>query len=116
MPPRRDAGLARHAPRWGGRCSRGGPAARDGRGDEDGKYPPRRKIGHGEGRQCRAGRQPGGRCGDFGDGINFVIRSEEHTSELQSLMRISYADFCVKKINSILVNIMLLLEQLTPAK
>src|SRR3546814_2740015 len=25
-------------------------------------------------------------------------RSEEHTSELQSLMRISYAVFCVKKI------------------
>src|SRR3546814_3455212 len=28
-------------------------------------------------------------------------RSEEHTSELQSLMRISYADFCVKKINTL---------------
>src|SRR3546814_2796544 len=26
-----------------------------------------------------------------------AIRSEEHTSELQSLMRISYADFCLKK-------------------
>src|SRR3546814_7909587 len=26
----------------------------------------------------------------------FVIRSEEHTSELQSLMRISYAVFCLK--------------------
>src|SRR3546814_4033703 len=26
-----------------------------------------------------------------------VKRSEEHTSELQSLMRISYADFCSKK-------------------
>src|SRR3546814_1960924 len=25
------------------------------------------------------------------------IRSEEHTSELQSLMRISYAGFCLKK-------------------
>src|SRR3546814_8237236 len=30
-----------------------------------------------------------------GDGNNF--RSEEHTSELQSLMRISYAVFCLKK-------------------
>src|SRR3546814_8364537 len=29
-------------------------------------------------------------------GIDF-IRSEEHTSELQSLMRISYAVFCLKK-------------------
>src|SRR3546814_4055616 len=28
----------------------------------------------------------------------FSERSEEHTSELQSLMRISYADFCLKKI------------------
>src|SRR3546814_6133284 len=27
----------------------------------------------------------------------FRIRSEEHTSELQSLMRISYAVFCLKK-------------------
>src|SRR3546814_3827742 len=40
----------------------------------------------GHGRQCR----PAGfcLCGD---------RSEEHTSELQSLMRISYAVFCLKK-------------------
>src|SRR3546814_7618684 len=28
-----------------------------------------------------------------------VVRSEEHTSELQSLMRISYAVFCLKKKN-----------------
>src|SRR3546814_4374000 len=28
-----------------------------------------------------------------------VIRSEEHTSELQSLMRLSYAAFCFKKKN-----------------
>src|SRR3546814_6021334 len=28
-----------------------------------------------------------------------VYRSEEHTSELQSLMRISYAVFCLKKKN-----------------
>src|SRR3546814_12647075 len=27
----------------------------------------------------------------------FEMRSEEHTSELQSLMRISYAVFCLKK-------------------
>src|SRR3546814_3735087 len=31
--------------------------------------------------------------------FNFVMRSEEHTSELQSLMRISYAVFCLKKKN-----------------
>src|SRR3546814_6341085 len=29
--------------------------------------------------------------------INALKRSEEHTSELQSLMRISYAVFCLKK-------------------
>src|SRR3546814_9669410 len=29
----------------------------------------------------------------------FTFRSEEHTSELQSLMRISYAVFCLKKKN-----------------
>src|SRR3546814_2142612 len=29
--------------------------------------------------------------------FNAAIRSEEHTSELQSLMRISYAVFCLKK-------------------
>src|SRR3546814_2025083 len=28
-----------------------------------------------------------------------LVRSEEHTSELQSLMRISYAVFCLKKKN-----------------
>src|SRR3546814_10765645 len=28
---------------------------------------------------------------------HFALRSEEHTSELQSLMRISYAVFCLKK-------------------
>src|SRR3546814_1029401 len=31
------------------------------------------------------------------DGIVVTARSEEHTSELQSLMRISYAVFCLKK-------------------
>src|SRR3546814_2014732 len=30
-----------------------------------------------------------------------VKRSEEHTSELQSLMRISYAVFCLKKKNTV---------------
>src|SRR3546814_4502825 len=35
-----------------------------------------------------------------GDDVwNRISRSEEHTSELQSLMRISYAVFCLKKKN-----------------
>src|SRR3546814_7921704 len=33
-------------------------------------------------------------------GMAAAIRSEEHTSELQSLMRISYAVFCLKKKNT----------------
>src|SRR3546814_1797581 len=33
----------------------------------------------------------------FGNGLSRDFRSEEHTSELQSLMRISYAVFCLKK-------------------
>src|SRR3546814_3915011 len=32
--------------------------------------------------------------------IEYSVRSEEHTSELQSLMRISYAVFCLKKTNN----------------
>src|SRR3546814_1525682 len=47
--------------------------------------------------QCTAAR-----CGDGEQGVNHGShqdRSEEHTSELQSLMRISYAVFCLKKKN-----------------
>src|SRR3546814_4136005 len=36
----------------------------------------------------------------LGQVISFRNRSEEHTSELQSLMRISYAVFCLKKKNT----------------
>src|SRR3546814_10492544 len=34
---------------------------------------------------------------DRAPSVAAVVRSEEHTSELQSLMRISYAVFCLKK-------------------
>src|SRR3546814_5445879 len=36
-------------------------------------------------------------AGDRRRHIDRHLRSEEHTSELQSLMRISYAVFCLKK-------------------
>src|SRR3546814_9406963 len=36
---------------------------------------------------------------EAGGRYEFGNRSEEHTSELQSLMRISYAVFCLKKQN-----------------
>src|SRR3546814_3934121 len=52
--------------------------------------------------------------GDEGHGVSDQIehtreyRSEEHTSELQSLMRISYAVFCLKKkkLNCLKLNIL----------
>src|SRR3546814_7100171 len=47
---------------------------------------PRHRIGE----AAREGTDPGGLGA-------IKIRSEEHTSELQSLMRISYAGFCLKK-------------------
>src|SRR3546814_3008779 len=42
---------------------------------------------------------------DYGFGrahhrVIYFVRSEEHTSELQSLMRMSYAVFCLKKQNN----------------
>src|SRR3546814_5836743 len=43
--------------------------------------------------------------------LSRFIRSEEHTSELQSLMRISYAVFCLKKKNKNHINISLNLIQ-----
>src|SRR3546814_8235358 len=38
------------------------------------------------------------------------VRSEEHTSELQSLMRISYAVFCLKKTKQQSINMYLTLK------
>src|SRR3546814_3077737 len=47
----------------------------------------------------RRKRQEDKRLNHWGD-QPFIMRSEEHTSELQSLMRISYAVFCLKKQNT----------------
>src|SRR3546814_4221892 len=47
-------------------------------------------------RKCRADGKPFLQ-NPSGGGCCFGQRSEEHTSELQSLMRISYAVFCLKK-------------------
>src|SRR3546814_10810618 len=44
-------------------------------------------------------------AGGTGTSIDQKRRSEEHTSELQSLMRISYAVFCLKKKNRHQTNI-----------
>src|SRR3546814_7384668 len=47
----------------------------------------------------RCAEAQGGRRGHRSDAPlhDHALRSEEHTSELQSLMRISYAVFCLKK-------------------
>src|SRR3546814_8514934 len=53
----------------------------------------------GKGKSAHDPPQSGGSCsGCRWPGIG--LRSEEHTSELQSLMRISYAVFCCKKKNA----------------
>src|SRR3546814_8974269 len=56
----------------------------------------------------------------FGLSIAFAAtsRSEEHTSELQSLMRISYAVFCLKKKNkqNDTLNTQTLISNPTPTK
>src|SRR3546814_10266917 len=52
----------------------------------------------------RFDQHPPERDGQAGQG-HYLDRSEEHTSELQSLMRISYAVFCLKKkINNYTIN------------
>src|SRR3546814_9704233 len=54
---------------------------------------------------ARCAARPGGGDRDVPDAVSRLrqsrpaARSEEHTSELQSLMRISYAVFCLKKKN-----------------
>src|SRR3546814_9323324 len=51
-------------------------------------------------RRCRRARRPGAARHGSGGGCcrsATASRSEEHTSELQSLMRISYAVFCLQK-------------------
>src|SRR3546814_3124307 len=80
--PRRRAAPASVRPMAGrrsvGHRARAGSAAPPARCEDDG----------GLGRATSGGRT---RCGNGGAGT----RSEEHTSELQSLMRISYAVFCL---------------------
>src|SRR3546814_3041599 len=76
----------RHAPRLRSQPARGrgdgGLAGREHAGD-GGKVPAAR---HGRPRRQALG----------------AARSEEHTSELQSLMRISYAVFCLKNKNTLI--------------
>src|SRR3546814_1449831 len=79
-PTRRSSDLFGGHGRGFGRDARPGPGHG---GDAAGRKPVcRARFGDGRGRRVRLGR---------------LARSEEHTSELQSLMRISYGGFCMKK-------------------
>src|SRR3546814_3627404 len=71
---------ASRASRQGGSGSRA--ASRPASGNRGGGSSPSSTSGNRSDRRCRGGTRS---------------RSEEHTSELQSLMRISYAVFCLKK-------------------
>src|SRR3546814_8067853 len=69
--------------------------------------PRRRRVRRHRRRRCAEGPAPGRLRGaegrrrrqPYGGAGGGADRSEEHTSELQSLMRISYAVFCLKKKN-----------------
>src|SRR3546814_8011026 len=87
-PPRPDR---RRVRAWRGGRSR--PAARAGEG-APGLYRHRRRRKSARGLQAR-GEHPEARGEEGRRGG--IFRSEEHTSEIQSLMRISYDVFCLKK-------------------
>src|SRR3546814_4374539 len=61
-----------------------------GRGNAE---PDKTKLQRGQ----RGGQPQGNETGFSNHFVPVSTRSEEHTSELQSLMRISYAVFCLKK-------------------
>src|SRR3546814_7833072 len=74
------------------------PADRGHRGEP--AQPAALRAGIRQDRRAAGGSAAAGGAGDpCGDGRRAQDRSEEHTSELQSLMRISYAVFCLKKKN-----------------
>src|SRR3546814_5006934 len=75
----------------GGTSAQGVARRRAGHGRRADQGGGRRRAQGGERDRSRALQNPGG------VGIGGAARSEEHTSELQSLMRISYAVFCLKK-------------------
>src|SRR3546814_309414 len=97
---RGDVAVLRRSLRLGLQAPPGGGVPRD---------PPRPEAQHGHAPQRRAdertrparvrdGRGSARDAPQGGvDGRHGALRSEEHTSELQSLMRISYAVFCLKK-------------------
>src|SRR3546814_2247148 len=76
------------------------PRRRDGADREDGPCLGRdraARVCRADRGRRRAARRHAARADERGDRGEARVRSEEHTSELQSLMRISYAVFCLKK-------------------
>src|SRR3546814_1132665 len=70
-------------------------AANDAEGHHRGGEPVRKRLGAARQLEVDPPHAIGAEVGFERDGV--LLRSEEHTSELQSLMRISYAVFCLKK-------------------
>src|SRR3546814_7777026 len=88
---RRDETLTPSSAFSGAGGSRGGPV-----GSSTGRSAASFSARHRRRPDPAAGAFPAGKCaGHRRPGLS--DRSEEHTSELQSLMRISYAVFCLKK-------------------
>src|SRR3546814_9085089 len=85
----RSVGDARAA--WHGRALRPPAPARSGALSRSGCVPGAGRALSGAVADCRAPRSGHGGYGAA------ACRSEEHTSELQSLMRLSYAVFCLKQ-------------------
>src|SRR3546814_2279501 len=80
-----------------GRCACGCPDRGDHGGKEDGRsYPALPSAAPVRGHR-RSASDGGRRTRECERTDHSYDRSEEHTSELQSLMRISYAVFCLKK-------------------
>src|SRR3546814_7863868 len=120
---RRQGGAAREIRKAGGRAADRGDSRTRGRGDGRARRPGRRaapRSGAAAAKEDRRDRAADGQAGGRRDadariddrfavadarrsqrcrhgGVRRGGRSEEHTSELQSLMRISYAVFCLKK-------------------
>src|SRR3546814_866709 len=86
-----DAAVVVHA---AGRGDAHGGAVRDGVDDQRAVVPERDPVGFVQAERTIAVLAPDAIAAGLGAGGG---RSEEHTSELQSLMRISYAVFCLKK-------------------
>src|SRR3546814_2318392 len=83
---------------YASRCTPGQPQAAPGRGGPT--LPVFRQVVQALAQERRL-QAPRARGAATGRGsVQQPARSEEHTSELQSLMRISYAVFCLKKKNT----------------